>query len=985
MKQKVISLLIVTIFLLSGLPVCADKIFDFNEASFWRGGEFTKDGIIISNPVDSSQEEGVYHLLDFTSKIPLYKNTMYTLSFEICGNMDSASSISAIASFSYELNDILMTVSGISTENQHISIPFASGSEGYFGLSFYLLGESEESSFIMKNITLKEGSYKPISMNVSGKADLYIPNTGQISYPYYAVTTDFQNNTLSLLDGKIQPDGDLPSGVSFNPSTFAITVTPEASDGDFFYLKAYPSDGSNLKSNTLKVTLTKNMISNGNFENPTDDAWDLSYASIESENSNHFISLNTYPVGADLYTASLASNHNYYLEEGLLYTLYAKVKSSNDFISSVCSVSSSFDGTSVSFNLSNVGTDNWQEIVCAFIPPKSGIYDFVINFSSEDSRPVFIDDIVFIEDTLSPSNILFSLPKHICVPESDYLYMPIAMQCVDQLGTPVSDIPIASVFPDDTGVSVTDTTLIVSSWAKEGVYRINASSNSGAKGVYNIIIDKKSIGGGDFEHLVSDNFWITAPPSEFTVNSVFNGTKAREGSYFGTLFMNGSVSALLSSSVGRYDKGSSYVFNADMFKNYSDIDTVVTVLIAGTQSSSFDESIVVGQFSLSNEYSTVTRVFTPSESVTGRLMIAFNTPQEHDSQVVLLDNISITPAKVYADAVFIYGSPFVERMVSGTYSFSSNFNGTNASTFKWLVSSEKNGVFLPIPGETADELSITENLNGKYIKFEVTPVSLEGPVSGASATSPAIEIGKQIPDYSTYIPETPIPPEEEPTSPSDTTTEEKPSAIYLNPVDLFYFEQFSSSVYYFDMVGHWAESDVKLMSAAGITNGRNDQLFFPNDYVTRAEFSAFLIRSFNLAPLYYTGGFSDVKQWQWYSGAIETVSKYQFAQGLGNGLFGPELPLTREQMAVMLMRAYKKSAAKLPETPQALTFKDNEKISSWAKEDISNAVSLGILFGNEDNSFAPNRYATRAETLTAIKRMIVTIYQNIAQNQPSGI
>ena len=42
-------------------------------------------------------------------------------------------------------------------------------------------------------------------------------------------------------------------------------------------------------------------------------------------------------------------------------------------------------------------------------------------------------------------------------------------------------------------------------------------------------------------------------------------------------------------------------------------------------------------------------------------------------------------------------------------------------------------------------------------------------------------------------------------------------------------------------------------------------------------------------------------------------------------------------------------------------------------------IALGILIGNEDNTFAPERHATRAETLTAIKRMIITIYQNTSK------
>ena len=159
------------------------------------------------------------------------------------------------------------------------------------------------------------------------------------------------------------------------------------------------------------------------------------------------------------------------------------------------------------------------------------------------------------------------------------------------------------------------------------------------------------------------------------------------------------------------------------------------------------------------------------------------------------------------------------------------------------------------------------------------------------------------------------------------------------------------------------------MSAADIVNGRGNMLFAPDDLITRAEFSAILIRSFSLAPLYYTGGFSDVKTSNWYSGVVETVTKYNIANGVGEGRFAPDSPLTREQLAAMIMRALSLTGVKItPSVP--LKFSDSADISTWAKSDAEAAAQIGLITGFPDNTFAPKRNCTRAEAAVLIKRMI---------------
>jgi len=408
------------------------------------------------------------------------------------------------------------------------------------------------------------------------------------------------------------------------------------------------------------------------------------------------------------------------------------------------------------------------------------------------------------------------------------------------------------------------------------------------------------------------------------------------------------------------------------------LTTIATVLIDNVYSESFDDNLILNQFEIKNDDLVTKIVFTPTQTITGNLMIAFNTPEEHDSQIVLIDNIKIPDALSETKNVYISGLPYSDKNITGKYKFTANFDTADISTFRWLMSATIDGVYMPITGQTSQTLSVTSDMVDMYIKFEVTPISLVGAVMGKSVTSAPVKIGiyssgsSEVEETPVEV-ETPVDENNQPNNPADggSGNDGKPKSE-LQVIDLRNIKISSSTTSFVDMNNHWALNDVSLMTAAGIVNGRGDGLFAPSETITRAEFSAFLIRAFRLAPLYYTEKFQDVNSWDWYSGVVETVSKYGIALGTSENVFSPNLPLTREQMVVMLMRAYNKSAVILPKD-QSLNYTDAYNISSWATQDIGLASYLGIINGTLTGSFEPKRNATRAEAIVAIKRMIYSV------------
>ncbi|MFF2483477.1 S-layer homology domain-containing protein [Paenibacillus sp. NPDC058071] len=170
------------------------------------------------------------------------------------------------------------------------------------------------------------------------------------------------------------------------------------------------------------------------------------------------------------------------------------------------------------------------------------------------------------------------------------------------------------------------------------------------------------------------------------------------------------------------------------------------------------------------------------------------------------------------------------------------------------------------------------------------------------------------------------------------------------------------------LASHWAFDAVQLLSAKQIINGTSTTRFEPNRSISRAEFTAMLVRMLKLTSVNETS-FSDVAPSDWYAPAIAAANQAGIVQGNSDSEFQPNALITREEMVTMLMRAYAIKNA-VQASPSASSFNDESAVSPWAIESVRLAEQLQLLKGRYDGQLEPKGIATRAEAAIILSRIL---------------
>ncbi len=168
---------------------------------------------------------------------------------------------------------------------------------------------------------------------------------------------------------------------------------------------------------------------------------------------------------------------------------------------------------------------------------------------------------------------------------------------------------------------------------------------------------------------------------------------------------------------------------------------------------------------------------------------------------------------------------------------------------------------------------------------------------------------------------------------------------------------------------YWAYDVIKKMAAQQIVTGINHTEFAPLKPVTRAEFTAMIVRACGLQASKEVP-FIDVETSQWYASAISAAYEAGIVSGLSSNTFAPNETITREEMAVITVRAFKVLTGK--EMPSSIEagFPDETDISSWAKKAVQSAYELGLIQGNNHHAFVPQGEANRAESVQVISNLL---------------
>lgn len=169
--------------------------------------------------------------------------------------------------------------------------------------------------------------------------------------------------------------------------------------------------------------------------------------------------------------------------------------------------------------------------------------------------------------------------------------------------------------------------------------------------------------------------------------------------------------------------------------------------------------------------------------------------------------------------------------------------------------------------------------------------------------------------------------------------------------------------------GDWFAADVMWAFEAGLMQGVSEtpMLFAPHGDTTRGMIAAILYRLEGAPASDGANFFSDVPAGAWYAAAVDWAAEKQIVKGYGDGRFGPEDPITREQLAAILYRYAGFKGYDVDLRTDLTLFTDGDSISGWAQEAVSWAVATGLLEGDGE-MLTPRSPAQRCQAATILRR-----------------
>lgn len=178
-----------------------------------------------------------------------------------------------------------------------------------------------------------------------------------------------------------------------------------------------------------------------------------------------------------------------------------------------------------------------------------------------------------------------------------------------------------------------------------------------------------------------------------------------------------------------------------------------------------------------------------------------------------------------------------------------------------------------------------------------------------------------------------------------------------------------------DLNNHWATDYTDRLIGMGVMKGFEDQSFRPNESVTRAQFASIIARALGLKASGSAAEFADQSNIPaWAAGDVAAAVESGIIKGYESGgqtVFKGSEKITRAEMSVMLANALNTGSATL--TGSSTVLADQSDIPAWAQASVKAGIAAGILGGFEDNTFRPDKTATRAEAAAAVSKLLAAL------------
>lgn len=173
----------------------------------------------------------------------------------------------------------------------------------------------------------------------------------------------------------------------------------------------------------------------------------------------------------------------------------------------------------------------------------------------------------------------------------------------------------------------------------------------------------------------------------------------------------------------------------------------------------------------------------------------------------------------------------------------------------------------------------------------------------------------------------------------------------------------------------WYHDAADFVIARGLMGStQTDALTFePNTKVSRAMVASILYRMEGSPAVEYKGTFTDVKNGKWFTDAIEWCAQNGLASGKGNGKFDPNGNVTRQELAVFMMKMAEYYGEDTSGRNDLSSFADSASVPKWARDYVKWAVDAGLISGQASGGktyLAPKNNATRAEFASIIMRFV---------------
>ena len=182
----------------------------------------------------------------------------------------------------------------------------------------------------------------------------------------------------------------------------------------------------------------------------------------------------------------------------------------------------------------------------------------------------------------------------------------------------------------------------------------------------------------------------------------------------------------------------------------------------------------------------------------------------------------------------------------------------------------------------------------------------------------------------------------------------------------------------------WFYGDVMFVYENGLMLGTSKTLFSPHGTATRGMMATILWRMEGSPAPKGKNSFTDVEAGKWYADAITWTAENGIFAGYGKDKFGPDDPITREQLAAIFYRYADYKGYNLTVKGNLDKFKDADKVTDYAKTAMQWAVGSGLMKGKSGNLLDPQGTATRAEIAAMLHRFIEK-YELVQGKAPGGL